>query len=214
MRLDRALGAVIAASVLASGCLLKEVSHTWYVAEDGVVTWVVIERDVRSDAQAPHDRRTEELEYYEAVKREDHAMARGFRALGAARLRTRVLRSELPYTVVTEARFTSLEVLGQRLIAASGLAGTAVLARDGASWEWTFSVRDPHVENPKSHEDVDALMSDMDKLQIVLATGRFESAQMFELSSDRRIATFAESQLKDLDEDAVVVVRLRWKDGT
>ena len=210
MRARCTLVSLAAAAVLASGCLVKDVTETWYLAEDGSVTWVVMEKDVRSDAQAAADRQSEEQSYYDAVRREDHPVARGLRALDAAKLRTRILRSELPYTVVTEGRFANLEVLGQRMIAATGLAGTSVLVRDGAAWEWTLSVRDPHAENTKPNEDVTALMGELDKLQVVLATGHFESAQVFSISSDRRVATFDEDQIKDADENAVVVLRLRW----
>ena len=215
MTTRRILAGLAAAALLTSGCLLKDVTETWYIAEDGAVTWVVIEKDVRSDAQAAVDRQNEELGYYQAVQREDHPAARGFRALGAVKLRTRILRSELPYTVVTEGRFTGLDVIGQRLIATTGLAGTSVIVRDGTTWEWTFTVRDPHAPdaNVKVDEDVTSLMNDLDKLEAVLAVGRFESAHGFDLSSDKRKATFDEDQLKDVDENSVVVLRLRWNTG-
>jgi hypothetical protein len=205
------LAILAAAAVLTGGCLLKDVTHTWYLDETGAVTWVVIEKDVRSDARSPVDRQDEELAYYAAVKAGNHPAARGLRALGAGQLRTRILRSELPYTVVTEGRFANLEELGQRMITMSGLAGTSVVTRTGNTLEWTFSVRDPHAEDVKPNEDVSALMGDLDTLQVVLARGHFESAQLFDISSDRRVATFDESQLKDADENAVVVLRLKWK---
>lgn len=211
----RILAGLAAAALLTSGCLLKDVTETWYIAEDGAVTWVIIEKDVRSDAQAVYDRQVEESGYYQAVTHENHPAARGFRALGATKVRTRILRSELPYTVVTEGRFTALDVLGQRLIATTGLAGTSVLVRDGATWEWTFTVRDPHAAdaNVKADEDVTSLLNDLDKLEAVLTVGRFESAHGFDLSSDKRKATFDEDQLKDVDENSVVVLRLKWNTG-
>jgi hypothetical protein len=211
MTIRRTFAALAAGALLSGGCLLKDVTETWYLDETGAVTWVVIEKDVRSDAQAPADRLAEEQAYYDAVKAENHLVARGLRALGAAGLRTRILRSELPYTVVTEGRFTNLEELGQRLITMTGLAGTSVVTRLGGTFEWTFSVRDPHAEDVKPNEDVQALLNDLDKLQVVLPSGRFESAQLFNISSDRRVATFDESQLKDADEDATIVLRLKWK---
>lgn len=215
MTTKRALTGLAAAALLTGGCLLKDVTETWYVAEDGAVTWVVIEKDVRSDAQAAADRQVEEMGYYQAVQREDHPAARGFRALGATKLRTRILRSEWPYTVVTEGRFTGLDVIGQRLIAGTGLAGTSVTVRDGTTWEWTFTVRDPHASdaNVRVDEDITSLMNDLDKLEAVLASGRFESAQGFDISSDRRKATFDEDQLKDADENSVIVLRLTWNTG-
>jgi len=111
---------------------------------------------------------------------------------------------------VTEGRFAALDDLGQRIISMSGLAGTSVLTRDGASREWTFTIRDPHAEDSRPDEDVMALLGDLDRLQVVLVTGRFESAQLFEISSDRRVATLDRAQLKEMDESAVLVLKLRW----
>jgi hypothetical protein len=203
---------VITAAALASGgCLLKDTTETWYLEPDGGVTWVVMEKDVRSDAQAEADRRNEEETFYQDVMREVHPAARGFRMLGAAKLRTRILRSEIPFSVVTEGRFAALDDLGQRIISMSGLAGTSVLTRDGASREWTFTIRDPHAENSRPDEDVMALLGDLDTLQVVLVAGHFESAQLFEISSDRRVAKLDRAQLKDLDENAVLVMKLRWR---
>ena len=211
MTIRRAFAVVIAAALASGGCLLKDVSHTWYLDQAGAVTWVVMEKDVRSDAQAEADRWNEEETFYQDVLREVHPAARGFRALGAARLRTRILRSEVPFTVVTEGRFDSLEELGQRIISMSGLAGTSVLTRDGASRDWTFTIRDPHAESPRPNEDVMALLGDLDTLQVVRVTGRFESAQLFELSADRRVAKLDKTQLNDVDENAMVVMKLRWR---
>lgn len=211
MTIRAAFAAVMTAAVLSAGCLLKDVAETWYLDENGAVTWVVAEKDVRSDAQAPADRDEEERAYYQSVKQENHPAARAFRALGADKLRTRILRGELPFTVVTEGRFSGLDVLGQRVIIATGLAGSSVVTRDDNTFDWTFTVRDPHAESPKADEDVTALMSDLDKLQVVLTKGHFDSGQLFTISKDRRVATFDESQLKDVDENTVVVLRLRWR---
>ena len=213
MTIQRAILVIAAAALTSGGCLLKDVTETWYLEPDGGVTWVVMEKDVRSDAQAEADRRNEEETYYQDVMREVHPAARGFRALGAARLRTRILRSEIPFSVVTEGRFAALDDLGQRIISMSGLAGTSLLTRDGASREWTFTIRDPHAENSRPDEDVMALLGDLDTLQVVLVTGRFESAQLFEISADRRVARIDRAQLKDMDESAVLVLKLKWTVG-
>jgi hypothetical protein len=210
MTIRRVFAVLIAAALASGGCLQKDVTETWYLEPDGGVTWVVMEKDVRSDAQAEADRRNEEETYYQDVMREVHPAARGFRALGAAKLRTRILRSEIPFTVVTEGRFAALDDLGQQIISMSGLAGTSILTRDGAIREWTFTIRDPHAEDPRPNEDVVALLGDLDTLQVVLVTGRFERAQLFELSSDRRVAKLDRSQLKDMDETATITLKLKW----
>jgi hypothetical protein len=55
-----------------------------------------------------------------------------------------------------------------------------------------------------------ALLGDLDTLQVVLVTGRFDSAQMFEISADRRVAKIDRTQLNDMDENAVLVLKLKW----
>ena len=200
---------VAAAMSLLSGCLIKDVNQTWYIGDDGAVTWVVIEKDVRSDASAAADRQAEEQAYYQAVVTEVHPVAQGFRAVGAARLRTRVLRSELPFTVVTEGRFQGLDILGQRIIGASGLTGSSIVERQGTGWQWTFTVREGD-EHRDVSDDVQALLADLERLHVVLVTGQFESAEGFTLSSDRRVATFSEDAMAAADASGVLVMRLRW----
>jgi hypothetical protein len=196
---------------LISGCLIREVSQTWYVAGDGGVTWVVIEKDVRSDAAAAADRQSEEQTYYQAVTSEIHPVAQGFRAVGAARLRTRVLRGELPFTVVTEGRFPGLDVLGQRVLAAGGLTGASIVVHEAGAWEWTLTAREGTSDLDRDvSDDVQALLMDLERLNVVLVAGRFEAAQGFTLSPDRRIATFAEDAERQADASGVIVLRLRW----
>ena len=47
---------VAVAGLATSGCLQKDTTQTWYLDAEGQVNWVVIESDVRSDAQAAFDR--------------------------------------------------------------------------------------------------------------------------------------------------------------
>jgi hypothetical protein len=111
-----ALGGCGVAALLAAGCLQKDVSETWYVDALGGVTWVVTEKDVRSDANALPDRQQEESSYWMAVQQERHPIATGFMELGGTKLRTVVLRGEAPL-VQTEA------YSGDWMISASGCFG-------------------------------------------------------------------------------------------
>jgi hypothetical protein len=56
-----------------------------------------------------------------------------------------------------------------------------------------------------------AVLHNLDSLRIVLARGRFESAQGFDLSADRRVATLSPTPAADPDAP-VIVVRLRWRE--
>ena len=214
----RAAGALAGALAVVplSGCLLKDVSELWYVDASGAVTWVVQETNVRSDANTALDRHNEESIYWLAVQQERHPVAEGLRELGGSKVRTLVLRGEVPYTVRTEARFAGLDELGQRLLAASGATGTSIVTRDGLSWEWTLVVRDPWAAETTAEpsESVMALMNDAEQLQVVLISGRFESAEGFELSSDKRTATMISKETtRSGSEEPAVTFRLKWKGG-
>ena len=210
------LAALIGALVATSGCLEKDVTETWYVDAGGVVTWVILEQNVRSDAQSPLDRRSEENEYWLAVQQERHDMAEGMRELRGEKVRTVVLRSESPYTVQTEARFPGLDLIGQRLIAAIGTTGTSIVRRNQNSWEWTMVVRDPSAlyTTTEPSDGVGSLLNDLDHLRVVLTSGRFEETEGFELSSDGRIATFKsrESDHRTMESDQpAITLKLAWK---
>ena len=70
-------------SVISTGCLLKETSHTLYLRPDGAVTWSVLERDIRSDEADPDKRRSEEEAYLAAVAAGEHDVAKALDVLGA-----------------------------------------------------------------------------------------------------------------------------------
>ena len=203
------------AAMLAAGCLVKDTSETWYVDRSGAVIWVATEKDVRSDANTVTDRDQEESIYWLAVQQQRHPMAAGLQELGGAKLRTVVLRGEAPYTVQTEARFSGLDELGRRILAAIGGMGTSIVTRDGPTWEWTFVVSDPSsfgsVGEPS--EGVSTLLGDMDALHIVLLAGHFERAEGFTLSGDRRVATIIDKDAAShaQAEEPAITLRLTWR---
>ena len=203
--------------VAAAGCLNKEVTETWYLEADGAVTWTVIEKDVRSDAQAAGDRQDEETNYIGAVRVQDHPIFRGLRQLGPVELRTRILRATVPFTVTTEAKFANLADLGRHVIERSGLGGTSVVERTTDGYEWTLTMRDPHAvgESARTNDDLNELFNGMEHLTIMLAEGRFLTAQGFSLSSDHRNATLAgdDDRWEASDDNGPVVLKLRWKAG-
>ncbi|HKW02995.1 MAG TPA: hypothetical protein VJN96_24430 [Vicinamibacterales bacterium] len=211
----RILPALVATLLVTTGCLIKDTTETWYLGPAGSVTWVVTESDVRSDAQAAVDRQNEETTFRLAVERQDHPVARAFKALGFTDVRTAVLRRDAPFAVRTEARGLPIGELGLRILQRSGLMGNSTLARDGNTWVWNFTARDPHAPDVTAavDEDVAALVNDLGQLKVVLIDGRFENASGFELSADRRVAT-----IKDLDgrdvapggDDSVISLRLTW----
>jgi len=214
----RRLSAVVGALMLTTGCLLKDTTETWYLGAAGVVTWVVSESDVRSDAQAAVDRQNDETTYRLAVERQDHPVARGLRRLGLTDIRTVVLRRDAPFTVRTEARGVAIGELGLRILQQAGLAGNSTLVRDENTWVWTFTARDPRAPEVTTpvDEDVEALIDDLSQLKIVMIAGRFEAASGFELSADRRVATLKDPNGRDDAHDAdgtAITLRLSWVDA-
>jgi len=204
----KTMAMVLAAGVTA-GCLLKEEHHTWYLEPTGEVSWSVVEQDVRSDARAEADRLREEAAYWNDVQVQNHEIARAFRDLGATSTRTRVIRSAVPYAVVTDAPFASIDALARQVILLSGLGGTSALERDGEAYVWTMTIRDPRAgETGVPSEDVLALTGALESLRVVLVRGRFESAAGFRLEADRRVAVFESDPETDT---GAVVWQLRWR---
>ena len=212
-RLHLNLIGLVAISIAAGGCLRRDMTETWYVDANGAVTWVVNEQNVRSDSQSAADRRTEESEYWLAVQQDRHDIAEGLRELGAEKMRTVVLRAEPPYTVQTEGRFAGLDILGQHLIASTGMTGTSLVRRRETTWEWTMIARDPSALDATGEPStgVSSLLDGLDHLKICLVAGRFDAAEGFSLSNDRRVATFDIKTLEKNDADQpAITLRLSW----
>lgn len=210
----RGLVMVAACGLLAAGCLVNEERHTWYLnPANGSVIWTVSEHNVRSDEKDPAARLREESTFWSAVRAETHDMARGFRAVGASSVRTRILRDEVPFSIVTDASFPPIDDLGRRLIAGFGAIGTSVLERDGEARIWTLTVRCPRdgEPEPEETEGVSGLSGLFDTLHVVLPRGHFESAVGFDLDDDRRVAAIDKATLEGVvDDGKEVVLRLRW----
>jgi hypothetical protein len=201
---------------MATGCLQKDRTDTWYLEPNGTVTWSVIEKDVRSDAKTAADRQTEEATYMTDVRSQMHPLAKGFRVLGAAEIHTKVLRGTSPYSVVTEARFASVDVLGQQVIVRVGLTGSSLLERDATGETWTLTFRDPHSQDTPSQndEDLNALTDGLACLKVILTDGHFVAAGTdgFDISGDGRAATVIEdkSDVKTFEDGGMIVKRLKW----
>jgi hypothetical protein len=141
-------------------------------------------------------------------------MAKGLIALGATEPRTRILRATVPFSVVTDGRFASVQDLGQRMVYRLGLAGSSVVVREGATATWTLTIRDPHAQDAptQNDEDVNALTEGLGELKITLTDGRFVEAEGFNLSSDGRVATLVSDKAdeKSFEEGGLIVKRLKW----
>jgi hypothetical protein len=184
------LGIVVLAAAAAAGCLQKDTTHTLYLSPVGRLSWLAIEKDVRSDDTDPVRRFAEEQAYIAAAAGGVHGVGRGLAALDPTRLRTRAIRNERPFIVVTEAEFSSLEFAVQRFLVQLRAPGDVRVTGDGATT--TLRVRiDAFAANAGDdgpETDVVELVEDLDRYRIVLTAGRFTSATGFTLTDGATVA--------------------------
>ncbi len=207
--------AALALLALASGCLVRESHHTLYLAEDGSVTWTVLERDVRSDEREPADREREEQQYLAEVRAERHLAARALDGLWPRRLETVLLRAERPFRVHTTARFDDAAELVERGLRRLELRGD-VWIEHGEGWSRiVIEVRPEDLEQLTGEEqqtpELLALLLDVDHFEIRLAEGEFIDARGFELRDGGTLAVPIEVDDSEAERNGgVAVLSLTW----
>ena len=200
----------------ASGCLRKDMTHTWYLDSGLTVMWSVLERDVRSDGGSLDERQRDEGQFASEARQQNQPIARGLRQLGPSSVRVRMVRETAPFIVATDASFPSLKVLGERLLGRLGLQGysSVIATKDG--YEWTLSVDPKQVVNDDSLDEDFTSLFETEVIRIALTEGEFVETDQVELSEDRRFASFPIRELLDGLEkhtgDAPSTVVLRWTD--
>lgn len=184
------LGIIVLTAAAATGCLRKDTTHTLYLSPDGRLSWLVLERDVRSDDADPARCAAEEQAYIVAAAGGDHGVGRGLAALDPARIRTRIVRDERPFLVSTEAEFSSAEFAVRRLLVQLRIPGEVSVTHDGP--RTTLHVRADAFAAEASGDtpatDVLELAEDFDRYRIVLTGGRFTSATGFTLGEGNTVA--------------------------
>jgi hypothetical protein len=208
---SRAYGTAAVAALLAmAGCLRKEVTHTIYLSPSGV-TWSAIEKDVRSDDSDPAVRLLEEQDYLLGARASRHEVARALGDLGAARMRTTLLRDERPFTVVTDGHFTDLGALALAALRRLHLRGDAAV--DGNGCEKTFrawaEIDDDAGPGAVDAESIGALLDGGADYRLVLTEGRFVRAEGFTITDESTIAVPGSS----VPADGVLRVSLTWSEG-
>ena len=208
MRMISMVCGVLVTAVLCSGCLRKEVAETIYISPSGVV-WTVVERDVRSDKEAPKDRTLEERDYVLAADTETHGVAQAFRQLGALSITTTWLRRERPYSVMTEARFGDLRQMAMAILRDTDARGEATLVRDGC--RTIFNLRTHLDGSPESGSGpaIDELVTDLSSYRFVLTEGRFVSADGLTILDEGAVAV---PDPKKTAVDGLLTLALAWAD--
>ena len=216
MRRQLGMPAVLVATLSMAACLDKETTHTLYLSPDGQVAWVTFESHVRSNAKDAPSRNAEEAEYLAAALAGTNDVARGLGALEPELVRTRVLRRERPFTVMTEARFSSVEALANRIIAAFRIPGDAYISRDGdaVTLHVHLDLRAVETEEnagPANSNPVEALVDEIASYRIVLTEGSFSDPVGFKLNGDATAATpvaLSDDEIKALQ---VLDLALTWR---
>ena len=185
-----------------------------YLARDGAVAWVALEKDVHSDAKSAVERRAEEQSYLASAAAGTHGIARALAALDPVARKTRVLRAERPFTVVTEAGFARVDRLLERILADLRVPGYASLTRAAGSATLFIHADVAAATADESDRDtlVAGLAEDLAQYRIVLTEGRFTGAQGFTLSDDGVTATPTEMSQNDVnDRGGIIELSLTWE---
>lgn len=207
-----------AAALAATGCLRKETTHTLYLARDGRLAWMAIERDVRSDEQEAAKRAAEEREYLEAAEHGTHPVALALASLSPDALRVRIVRADRPYLVVTAAEFSSFEFGVRRMLAQLDLKAEVAVTRDGP--ETTMRVRIDAVDAVERDQEVPdrdeppaiALFEDLERYRFVMTDGRFVAATGFAIREDGAVAVPVQTPWETIEANGgVLELSLTWK---
>ena len=116
----RVVAALLVAVLESTGCLVKETTHRVYLSPSGTVAWMVLEESVRSDEDDLAKRRQEEQAWLDACIGDTNPVGEGLRRLGAERVSTRLLRTERPYIVLTDAHFARVDSSDRRAVRGAG----------------------------------------------------------------------------------------------
>ena len=205
MRMISGVFAVVTMAAACS-CLRREVTHTVFLGPSGVV-WSAIERDVRSDENAPADRLREEHDYALAASAGMHPIAKALQRLGGRSVATTWLRRDRPYSVMTEARFADARELTLAILRDAQAQGDATLLADGCQTTLAIRVNLESAPEPPDDQAVDGLLTDLDGYRFVLTEGRFVSADGFLIEADGAVAV---PDQKKAATDGVLTLALTW----
>jgi hypothetical protein len=210
--MKRALIAGLIASTTVA-CLVKETTHTIYLQPDGSLTWVVLEREIRSLADTPEQRLAQEEEFLHSFHAGQHGTRQAFEALYCDRFASQLLREQRPFAVWSEADFSSLEQLTRDLMARLSIPAQVSMWHEDSVMHWQLEVFTDQVGEDYEPEDdsVVALLDDIESYQIRLTHGKLIDAHGFQLEEDDTVARLVELSEEELAaNDNVARYYLAW----
>lgn len=214
----RALGLTLVAAISAAACLQKDTTSTMYLRRDGSFDWVVLEQNVRSDANDEAAQLDEEAGYANAVARGEFGTVNGFLALGGDDIRVRWLRRARPYAVMVDARFDSLARVFDRPFSPCGIPYQSAITESEGVTTWTLlldvGVDGERLEAAGSDacgQGVGELSDALERLRIVLESGNFTAATGFTLQGTVAAVIDEKAIEESVKSTGVVELSLSWK---
>lgn len=203
------MAGLMAVLVVTTGCFPQETLHSLYISPGGAVHWMVVEKDVRSDASK------EEAQWLAQTRNGDHPLADAFRALEPSSLTWQVVRDTRPFVVVTEAEFGRIDELGLNLLDQLRMNGRSELAMVDGGLRWTLTGFPSEGASDSADEsEVTPLLVDAaDSYRIILGEGCFVDAVGFELSEGSTVAHPLEHEEYPKD-GSPLVFSLTWRLGS
>jgi len=204
---------VVLSTAALIGCIVSDTDHRIYLDPDGGLTWVVLERDVRSVDGDNIKRQEQEIQFLNEVRGGSHPVAVGFRELLANSLEYQLLRDARPFSVRTEANFESAAMVVRRLLSQLGVpAQVDMWISDNVTTLEAVIMVDEFQEETVN-ERVLALVDDPETYQIRLTHGSFIEAKGFVIEEDGALALLITSYDDDRAEGEPLVLSLSWIDG-
>lgn len=213
----RALGLALVAAMTAAACLQKETTSTIYLRRDGSFDWVVLERNVRSDADVDASRTAEEQTWARDTTLAQSALVRTMLDMGGRDVFVRWLRSTRPYAVETGAKFDSLPAAFDRALAGCALPYANGIADTDGVTTWTFRLDvgpDGSRLDAAGHvcsEGLAGLGDLLSGLTVVLESGAFTGAQGFTLEGGDSAAIDDDAIDASVKATGLVELSLSWK---
>jgi hypothetical protein len=191
-------GVLLAALVVAAGCIKAETTVTWVIDPIGRVSVSILERNVRSDADERGDRMAEEEQFLVRARVHQHPAEMALKRLDASDLKSTILRDKAPFSVLTEGQFDSLEKLGRRWLLGYGMTGRSIVSRDLDIWTWTLTIESVPDEPASDEEAAEFETLLGERLEVFLREGDFLDSNAFTIDADRRSAVLSGNPFEPL----------------
>lgn len=182
----RALAVAAAlAALLATGCKEddRETRSVLYLQPDGAATWTVLEWNIEPGMSDPEDtRQAAERDFLARARSGSYGVKAIFEMSGATWSSTTLLKETRPFEIYTLGEFRSIDVMFRDLYVAAGAICTSTLEHNGSVVRWTLRVED---SSDTAVPDIDAILTAVEKMQVVLTKGHFVDARGFKILDDR-----------------------------